>query len=44
MVYSVLATGAKDKRLGFVNSNGEILHIQKKAHDESISKVFFIND
>lgn len=29
---SVLATGGKDKRLGFVDSSGKIIHIQKKAH------------
>jgi WD40 repeat protein len=41
---SVLATGGKDKRLGFVDTNGSIVHIQKKAHDDSISKVFFMNN
>lgn len=40
----VLATGAKDKRLGFVDGSGTVVHVQKKAHEDSISKVHFINN
>jgi hypothetical protein len=31
-IYLVLSTGGKDKRLGFVDQNGSILHVIKKAH------------
>lgn len=30
--------------MGFVDTSGKIVHIQKKAHEDSISKVFFLND
>lgn len=40
----MLATGGKDKRLGFVDGSGTVVHIQKKAHEDSISKVQFINN
>lgn len=30
--------------MGFVDTNGQIVHIQKKAHEDSISKVFFLNN
>lgn len=40
----MLATCSEDKRLGFLDANGNIAHIIKKAHPSPINRCHFIND
>lgn len=40
----VLATCSEDKRLGFLDGNGKIAHIIKKAHPSPINRCKFLND
>lgn len=40
----VLASCSEDKRLGFLDGNGKIAHIIKKAHPSPINRCKFIND
>lgn len=42
--YSVLATCSEDKRLGFIDSEGKIAHIIKKAHTSGINRCEFVDD
>jgi WD40 repeat protein len=40
----VLASCGEDKRLGFLDGNGKVAHIIKKAHPAPINRCKFIND
>lgn len=40
----VLASCGEDKRIGFLDANGQVPHIIKKAHSEPINRCKFLND
>lgn len=40
----VLASCSEDKRLGFLDVNGKVAHIIKKAHPSPINRCKFFND
>lgn len=40
----MLASCSEDKRLGFLDGNGKIAHIIKKAHPSPINRCKFLND
>jgi WD40 repeat protein len=40
----VLASCGEDRRLGFLDGNGKVAHIIRKAHPSSINRCKFIND
>lgn len=44
IIILVLATCGKDKRLGFIDNNGKVAHIIKKAHETSINRIKFLDD
>lgn len=39
-----MATGGLDKRLGFIDASGKVVHLIKKAHPHPINRVIFGND
>ncbi len=40
----MLASCSEDKRLGFVNAEGQVAHIIKKAHSEPINRCEFVDE
>lgn len=42
-LYLVLASCSEDKRLGFLNAEGEIAHVIKKAHSNPINRCEFVD-
>ncbi len=39
----VLASCSEDKRLGFVDAEGKIAHVIKKAHSQPINRCEFVD-
>lgn len=40
----MLATCSEDKRLGFIDAEGKVAHIIKRAHASPISRCEFVDD